>query len=77
MQEVHVTEAVFADGVLKPRERLSLKENERVRVIVQTLNGEGKEQRQAALDRLTARAQRLGVRSSGPYPKREDLHDRS
>jgi predicted DNA-binding antitoxin AbrB/MazE fold protein len=76
MQEVHVTEAIFANGVLTPRDRLSLKENERVRVIVQTLNGEGKEQREAALGKLTARAQRLQSRSSGPYPTRDELHDR-
>jgi predicted DNA-binding antitoxin AbrB/MazE fold protein len=76
MQEVHVTEAIFANGVLTPRDRLSLKENERVRIIVQSLNGEGKEQRQAALSRLAARADRLKARSSGPYPARDELHER-
>lgn len=76
MEFVRVTEAVYAGGVLRPMESLSLRENERVRLIVQSLNGNGRADPAQAMERLLARAKRLGVRSTDPYPTRDELHER-
>lgn len=70
------TEAVYSDGVLKPVERLALRENERVRVVVQPLNYPGADARSAAFAELLAGIERMNFRSTQPYPTREELHDR-
>ena len=70
---VRVTEAIFTNGVLKPTERLDLREDERVRIIVESLESRGEEDRQRALERVLAGQAKWAFRSNGPYPTREEV----
>ncbi len=71
-----ITEAVYADGVLKPDDRLPLRQNERVRLIIQSLEAPGTNDRQRAIDELRASIGRGPFRSDRPYPNRDQLHKR-
>jgi predicted DNA-binding antitoxin AbrB/MazE fold protein len=71
-----ITEATFDGGVLRPNGKLALKQSERVRVIVQSLDGPGSEARRQAMERLRAGIAKMGFRSTGPYPTRDELHER-
>ena len=71
-----VTEAVFAQGVLKPTEDLGLQEQQRVRLIVEPLDQSG-EDRQAAIVRLKAGIEGMQFFSQGRRPTRDELHDHS
>jgi len=70
------TEAVFSKGVLKPAEDLGLHEQQRVRLIVESVD-EKPEDRDAAVARLKAGIAKMQFSSQGPLPTREELHDRS
>lgn len=70
-----VTEAVYSQGVLKPAEDLGLQENQRVRLIVETVDDKAVD-RAAALARLKAGIATMQLFSQGPLPSREELHDR-
>jgi predicted DNA-binding antitoxin AbrB/MazE fold protein len=70
------TEAVYSGGVLKPDRDLGLREKQRVRLIVEPIDEEPRD-REAALSRLRAGIARMQFFSTGPLPKREELHDRS
>ena len=70
-----VTHAVYSQGVLKPDEDLGLREGQRVRLIVDTID-ENPEERSAALARLKAGIASMNFCSQGPLPSREQLHDR-
>ena len=71
-----VTEAVFSKGVLKPAEDLGLREEQRVRLIVESVD-ERTDDRPAAVARLKAGIATMQFFSQGPLPSREELHDRS
>jgi predicted DNA-binding antitoxin AbrB/MazE fold protein len=68
-------EAVYSDGVLKPTGDLPLRDNQRVRLTVETID-EPKLDRQAAVARLKAGIADMRFFSEGPLPSREELHDR-
>ena len=70
-----ITEAIYTHGVLKPTAELDLREQQRVRVIVETLD-EQREDRAAALARLKAGIASMQFFSNGPLPTRAELHDR-
>ena len=70
------TEAVYSDGVLKPTRALSLRDQQRVRLLVEPIDEEAGD-RQAALGRLRAGIARMQFFSKGPLPTREELHDRA
>ena len=70
------TEAVYSGGVLKPDSDLGLREQQRVRLVVETID-EVPTDREAAFARLRAGIARMQFFSKGPLPKREELHDRS
>jgi predicted DNA-binding antitoxin AbrB/MazE fold protein len=70
-----ITEAVFTHGVLKPATGLNLRESQRVRVIVESLEDESAD-RAEAIARLRAGIQGMQFSSKGPLPKREELHER-
>jgi predicted DNA-binding antitoxin AbrB/MazE fold protein len=70
-----ITEAIYANGVLKPATDLNLREQQRVRVIVESIN-DSLEDRDAAVERLKAGIAGMQFFSNGPLPTREDLHDR-
>jgi predicted DNA-binding antitoxin AbrB/MazE fold protein len=71
-----VTEAIFSNGVLKPAEDLGLHEQQRVRLIVESVD-QKPEDRVAAVARLKAGIAKMQFFSQGPLPTREELHDRS
>jgi predicted DNA-binding antitoxin AbrB/MazE fold protein len=68
-------EAIYSDGVLKPTVELSLRENQRVRLIVETIDEPHKD-RGAAIARLKEGIASMHFFSEGSFPSREELHDR-
>ena len=68
-------EAVYTDGILKPTGELSLKDKQRVRLTVETID-EPAGDREAAIARLKAGIASMRFFSEGPLPGREELHDR-
>jgi predicted DNA-binding antitoxin AbrB/MazE fold protein len=73
--ESQVTDAIYADGVLKPLGSLSLHESERVRLIIERTESSVSDRRRA-LDQLRAGIEKMEFSLSGPLPSRDDLHDR-
>ena len=69
-----ITDAVYANGVLKPSGKLSLGEQQHVRIVVQSI--ESAVDRQTALARLKAGIASMHFFSCGPLPSREELHER-
>ncbi len=74
---VQVCEAVFSKGILKPVDSLRLREQQRVRLIIEAVDGGQDADRAAALQRLRAGIEQMTFSSSGPLPTRDELHDRS
>jgi predicted DNA-binding antitoxin AbrB/MazE fold protein len=70
-----ITEAIYSQGVLKPAADLKLREQQRVRVIIEPIE-DSLDDREAALARLKAGIASMRFCSHGPLPKRDDLHDR-
>ena len=60
---VQVTEAIFSQGVLKPVSELQLREEQRVRLIIEPVEVGGGSDRTATLNRLRAG---IGSDTSGP-----------
>jgi len=73
---VQVTEAVFSQGVLKPVGELRLREQQRVRLIIEPVDGGQDIDRAAALSCLRAGIDSMSFSTSGPLPIRDELHDR-
>ena len=71
-----VTEAIYSHGVLKPVEELTLREAQRVRLIVEPLDDTDRGDRSDALQRLLAGIEGMRFFSRGPLPARDELHDR-
>ena len=69
------TEAIYTNGVLKPTRDLDLREQQRVRVIVETIE-DGTDDRAAAVARLKAGIDSMQFFSNGHLPTRDELHDR-
>jgi predicted DNA-binding antitoxin AbrB/MazE fold protein len=74
---IQVTEAIYSRGVLKPVERLRLRDGERVRLIIEPLDVGQNEDRAAALHALRAGISSMAFSSTGQLPTRDELHDRS
>lgn len=72
-----VTEAIYSDGVLRPLEQLTLREAQRVRLIVEPLDEPDRADRSAALKRLLTGIESMRFFSTGRLPTRDELHDRS
>ncbi len=70
------TEAIYINGVLKPLGALGLREQERVRLIVERLENPDPQAREAAFQELLDGIERMNFRSEGFYPTRDQLHDR-
>lgn len=71
-----ITEAIYTHGVLKPAADLELREQQRVRVIVEPIE-ERDEDRAAAVARLKAGIAGMQFFSNGRLPTRDELHDRT
>lgn len=72
-----ITEAVYSEGVLKPVDKLVLRETQRVRLIIEPLDDGSEDNRSAALNRLLAGIESMEFFSIGRLPTREELHDRT
>jgi predicted DNA-binding antitoxin AbrB/MazE fold protein len=68
-------EAIYTNGVLKPTAELPFRDNQRVRLIVETID-ETNMDREAAVTRLKAGIVSMRFFSQGPLPSRQELHDR-
>lgn len=72
-----ITEAVYANGVLTPKDELALRETQRVRLIVEPLDDvTGRGDRLAAVQRLLAGIEGMRFFSNERLPSRDELHDR-
>lgn len=68
-------DAIFSNGVLTPTEPLPLREHERVRITLETVERNG-DSRDAAVRRMSDGFGKLLLRTGGRLPAREDLHER-
>jgi predicted DNA-binding antitoxin AbrB/MazE fold protein len=68
-------EAIYTDGVLRPTAELPLRDNQRVRLTVETID-ESNMDRATAVSRLKAGIASMRFFSEEPLPSREELHDR-
>lgn len=72
-----VTKAIYAHGVLRPKDDLALRDAQRVRLIVEPLDDDtDRENRSAALKRLREGIEEMKFFSREPLPSRDELHDR-
>jgi predicted DNA-binding antitoxin AbrB/MazE fold protein len=71
-----VTEAIYAHGVLKPKDNLALREAQRVRLIIEPIDDDRLADRSAALRQLREGIERMTFFSREPLPSRDELHDR-
>jgi len=71
----HRIEAIYTDGVLKPTAELPLRDNQRVRLTVETIDDTNTD-REAAVTRLKAGIASMRFFSERTLPSREELHDR-
>lgn len=69
-------DAIYTDGILKPTGELPLRDNQHVRLTVETIDEPNKMDREAAVARLKAGIASMRFFSEGPLPNREELHDR-
>jgi hypothetical protein len=77
MNAIRVETVVQTDGELH-LSHLPFRKGDRVEAIVLIKDtGAQKEAREQALQRFLALARSSRFRSAGPYPTREELHDRS
>ena len=70
-----VSEAIYERGVLKPLRPLELRENQRVRIIVEPLD-EPREDRTLAMARLKAGIASMQFFSAGRLSSRGEWHER-
>jgi hypothetical protein len=75
MQAIKTIAWIEADGNLH-LEGLPCKKGSYVEVIILIPDQPTQEQRQEALERLQGRADEMNFRSNGPYPTRDELHER-
>lgn len=68
-------DAIYTGGVLKPVRELPLRDQQRVRLTVETIDEPARD-REAAIARLKAGIETMRFFSEGPLPTREELHDR-
>lgn len=70
-----VTEAIYTNGVLKPTAELDLREQQRVRIVVESIE-ESQHDREAAIARLRAGIASMRFCLPHRLPTRDELHDR-
>jgi predicted DNA-binding antitoxin AbrB/MazE fold protein len=68
-------EAIYIGGVLKPTRELPLRDKQRVRLTVETID-EPERDREAAVARLKAGIASMCFSSEAGLPSRENLHHR-
>lgn len=76
MNHVQIVEAVYENGVLRPQSGLRLSEHARVRITVELTDAPTRAERDAAMRRFEEGVRKMAFKSSGPYPSRDELHER-
>lgn len=71
-----IVEAIYSHGVLEPLEALELPEKQRVRLTIEPIDGKTEAEREAARHALIARLKKSTFSHGGPYPTRDELHER-
>jgi predicted DNA-binding antitoxin AbrB/MazE fold protein len=72
-----IIEAIYAHGVLTPKDELALRESQRVRIIVEPIDDDAdRADRTAAVRRLREGIERMQFFSRAPLPSRDELHGR-
>ena len=69
-------EAIYSHGVLTPLDPVELREQQRVRLTIETLDGPTTRDRSQAVQALIARLRQSPFAHGGPYPTRDELHER-
>ena len=75
MQAVKTQAWIETDGELHLK-GLPCKKSTHVEVIILISDQPTEEERQEALRRMQERAEKMQFRSTGPYPSRDELHER-
>ncbi len=75
MRTIHVKTVAETDGELR-LSNLPIQKGDTVEAIVMMSNGMSVERRQNAREDFLKHASSSSFRSSGPYPSREELHER-
>lgn len=73
---VQVVAATFKDGVFKPDERPALSGSARVRLVVETINGDESARREASWATLQHLWNTSSFNSGGDCLNRQQLHER-
>ena len=73
---VQVLAATFQDGVFKPDERPALTDRVRVRLVVETIDGDESQRRDESWTVLQRLWKTSGLTSGGDRLTREQLHER-
>jgi len=71
-----IVEAIYSHGVLEPLEALKLPERQRVRLTIEPIDGKPAGDRSDAMKELMDRLERSTFSHGGPYPTRDELHER-
>jgi len=69
------TEAVYVGGLFRPTADLDLREGQRVRLIVETIDAAGQD-REAAIARLKAGIASMRFLLKAPLPSRDEKNER-
>jgi predicted DNA-binding antitoxin AbrB/MazE fold protein len=73
---VQVVAATFKDGVFKPDERPALSDSARVRLVVETINGDESARRDESWEMLQRLWSASTLNSGGDRLTRDELHER-
>ena len=73
---VMIIEAIYSEGLLRPVDALKLPEQQRVRLIIESVECPSESARAAALSRLKERINKTHFSYGGRLPSRDELHDR-
>ena len=76
MNPIRVETTIESDGILHIA-NLPCHKGDRVEAIISLQDQAQAGSRQAARQRFLSRARQSNFRSSGPYPRREELHERN
>jgi predicted DNA-binding antitoxin AbrB/MazE fold protein len=68
--------ATFADGVFKPDEVVDLPTNARVQLVVQQIPEQHDDELNGLWEEFERLADEFPIKSSGPMPTRDQLHER-
>jgi predicted DNA-binding antitoxin AbrB/MazE fold protein len=69
-------DAIYTQGVLRPLQKLTLREQEHVRITIQSAQAQEQVSREEAMKQLIECLDRSTLSYGGRPPSREELHER-